>query len=260
MEYHLSKAGVVSGPHSQFFIIERIRDGSLKGDELVWRLGSDWVPLNELNDFASYWAPPEEEEDPENTIEIKPPALSSSVSPWLRFWARMLDYLWYVCVLAMILGTILPQSAVVWIWSSSNLNVVINSLLFLTFVPVEAFLLSRFGTTPGKALLKISVRHLDGNLPSFSRALFRSFQVYIKGVALWLPMVNLFAMTWSRIRLLQKGVTTWDESSETQVEHGKLETWRYVTLIVIFLIIAGVMMISLSMSKELLDQMHSLPK
>jgi len=62
MDYHLSIEGERSGPLSQFTLIDRIREGKLKGDELVWHLGlADWVKLRELDELSSYWPISEEQ-------------------------------------------------------------------------------------------------------------------------------------------------------------------------------------------------------
>ncbi|WP_075087925.1 DUF4339 domain-containing protein [Verrucomicrobium spinosum] len=87
MEYHLSIAGDRSGPHSQFRIIEQIREGLLKGDELVWRLGvPNWVPLRELDEFDGYWPPaPDVVAAAEAAKHVVPEDLDRP-RPWMRFW------------------------------------------------------------------------------------------------------------------------------------------------------------------------------
>ena len=56
MDYHLFIGGEQTGPLTQFQVISAIRDGSLKGDELSWTKGfSEWLPLNQIKDFAGYW-------------------------------------------------------------------------------------------------------------------------------------------------------------------------------------------------------------
>jgi hypothetical protein len=135
-----------------------------------------------------------------------------------------------------------------------------GTLLFLLYVPLEAWMLSRFGTTPGRALLRVQVRRLDGSLPSFQQALRRSFQVFIKGVALMLvpPFIQFFSMMWSRLLLEQRGVSSWDEDNETRVEHGEPETWRYLVLTGVIL---GVLMTLLLVLGQLdAANMSRLPK
>ncbi|WP_050030752.1 RDD family protein [Verrucomicrobium sp. BvORR034] len=262
MEYHLSIAGDRSGPHSQFRIIEQIREGLLKGDELVWRLGvPNWVPLRELDEFDGYWPPaPDVLAAAEVTKHVAREELDRP-RPWMRFWARMVDYFWFSFTLGLALRGLLPPEAAEVLMRPGMEQWLINSVTLLLFVPLEAWFLSQRGTTPGKALLRIQVRSLDGSLPTYQQALMRSVQVWLKGMGLCLvPVIALIAMAWWRIRLLQKGFTSWDESCHTRVEHGQPEPWRMVVLagLVALLLVLGVL--TLLMSKEMLEAMRNLPK
>src|SRR5437667_8868679 len=100
MEYHLSSAGERSGPHTQFQIIEGIREGRLQGDELVWRVGlQDWQPLRAVTEFESFWPLSEEMRLQAEHARMLARAELDRPRPWLRFWARMLDYFWFMLVL-----------------------------------------------------------------------------------------------------------------------------------------------------------------
>lgn len=79
MEYHLSIAGERSGPHTQFHIIEGIRDERLKGDELLWHVGlQDWQPLRTVREFEGFW-PVSEETRLRPRRHAKSPVLNSTV-------------------------------------------------------------------------------------------------------------------------------------------------------------------------------------
>jgi len=262
MDYHLSIDGSATGPHSQFTLIERIREGKLTGDELVWRLGMpEWVRLKDLEDLQSYW--PVSEDTIAKAEEARQIARTEldRPQPWLRFWARLLDYFWFGLCVWMVLSTLLPASALKWVLHLALTGVPLNSAIFLLYVPVEAWMLSRKGTTPGKALLRVQVSKLDGNLPTYEQALARSFQVFIKGVALWLPFISLLAMSWWRVRVMQKGSAPWDDANETRVEHGEPELWRFLVLGG-FIVAAGLgIAITMAMSKELTEAISGgLPK
>lgn len=261
MEYHLSIAGQKSGPHSKFSLISRIRDGELTRDVLCWRKGlSEWEPMGGLIDFEDCWPesdePPSDLNDPVEVIDQG----SNKPRPWFRFWARMLDYMWFGGLIWMLLSLLLPPEQLEWIMQKLLAGAPLNSMVFLLYVPLEAWLLSWRGTTPGRALMRIQVVRDDGSLLTFEQALWRSFQVFIKGVALLLPIAHLFAMAWWRVRLMQKGTTPWDESSKSVVVHGELEKWRYGVLAVIVAIMALGMVLSMALSKELMEQMQHLPK
>lgn len=261
MEYHLSIAGEKSGPHSKFFLIARIRDGELSRDMLCWRKGlPGWELLGELVDFEDCWPDGEEKSSANNTLVKGEDQGLNKPHPWYRFWARALDYMWFGGLVWMLLSLLLPQDKMEWIMKMVIAGAPLNSLVFLCYAPLEAWMLSWRGTTPGRALMCIQVLRHDGRLLTFEQALWRSFQVFVKGVALLLPIANLFAMAWWRVRLMQKGVTPWDESSKSTVVHGELEGWRYAVLAGMVAIMALGMALSVAMSKELIEQMQHLPK
>lgn len=258
MEYHLSIAGERSGPHSQFYLIEGIREGKLTGDELVWQKGQDeWKPLRTLNEFDGYWPVPEETLAQAEAARALARSSLDRPQPWLRFWARLLDYVCFFLVLGFLLRAFVPSDPQVWLTVPVLKYVPWDSIMMLLYVPVEAFMLSQVGTTPGRALLRIQVRRLDGGLPLFSQALRRSFQVFLKGLALGLPLVYLLAMAWWRLNLLQKGVTPWDEANETRVEHGEPEIWRFLVLGGVIL---GILVTVVLVGGRLAEEMSRLPK
>jgi hypothetical protein len=132
----------------------------------------------------------------------------------------------------------------------------------LFYVPVEAWCISRYGTTPGKALLRIQVCTLEGGLPTFRQALVRSFLVYVKGMGLGIYVVPLFTMSYSRVVLMQSGKTSWDRACGTRVEHGEPEMWRFLVVIAIMMGITFFLTVGLLlMSHEMMDALRSsLPK
>ena len=74
-------------------------------------------------------------------------------------------------------------------------------MLYLVSVSPESIFLSLFGTTPAKWLFGISVAHPGGDLFAFPEALNRSFQVFVQGVGLWIPIVALFTQLFAYRRL-----------------------------------------------------------
>jgi uncharacterized RDD family membrane protein YckC len=257
MEFHLSIAGERSGPHTQFYVIEGIREGRLKGDELLWHVGMpDWQPLRTVREFEGFWPVSEETRLQAEAARNVARAELDRPRPWMRFWARIFDYTWYSLLLRFVLSpwlSTVPQD----LSDLSPTVHIINALALLLYVPLEAWMLARFGSTPGRALLLVQVRRLDGGLPVFGQALRRSFQVCIKAMALGLPIISLVTMIWARLRLLQRGATPWDEANETRVEHGEPEPWRYLIVIAVIVSMAVLDMIALG---QIAEEMSRLPK
>jgi|SRR5882672_5967352 len=88
--------------------------------------------------------------------------------------------------------------------------------LLPAFIPVDAFELWLLGTTLGKFLFRLRVAS-DTRL-TYWQALKRSFLVWLcgqaAGIALLIPITAGIAYS----RLLEKGITFWDEVVGTRVE------------------------------------------
>jgi|GEM_PF-433817 len=242
MAYHLSIAGEKSGPFPGFAIIDRIREGSVSREDLVWRQGmAEWLPLGQVDEFDGYWPPSAEEiavQEEEQFREVES-LIHQQPHPWRRFWARMLDYVWYIGLIVFTLGVILGDSVTTWAEWVAKSYIPFEALVMMLYIPIEAWCLSTFGRTPGRILMKLQVESVDGNRASFKQALVRSVHVYVKGLGCWLPLLSLFMMSWSRIQLLRDGVSSWDKACATRVMSKPMERWRYVVLglVIAFLII-----------------------
>ncbi|MFQ5730064.1 MAG: RDD family protein [Waddliaceae bacterium] len=80
-----------------------------------------------------------------NTSSVDP-----QIRPWVRFWARQLDYSFGGLILA-VLDTFLLEVN----------DTAFPFIVIFAWVFVESWLLSAWGTTPGKFLLRVSVRTPD---------------------------------------------------------------------------------------------------
>jgi len=259
MEYFLIIEGQTTGPMGGFEVVSRIHEGLLRGEELGWRKGmAEWQPLRSMEDFAREWPiTPEEIAAAEEARALARHSLDTP-QPWLRFWARMLDYGWFTTVLCLLLAISLPQSAAKYLTGPGGLtgstegipgvSVLWWSLFIFLYTPFEAYCLSRYGATPGKALLRVQVRTLTGRLPSFGQALKRSIIVYVKGVGLGLPDFNFIMMGLAWMRLPLKQTTEWDAATGLRVEHGEPEAWRYG----IVLLAAVLMLVATRLAETLL--------
>jgi len=105
-----------------------------------------------------------------------------------------------------------------------------NISIFLWFF-VEAFLLSTWGFTPGKWLLKVTVRRkrkILGSKLSFFEALIRSFWVWFEGCGLGIPLIYLFTLIYSYYYLKGRGITRWDLGLDVKVTHEKIGVIRTI--------------------------------
>lgn len=162
---------------------------------------------------------------------------SAGPRPWLRWWARVIDTNLWVASLWLILaarGAEIDQSET-------------KGLVFLSlalWVPVEAILLSTFGTTPGKWLLNIKLRFVDGKRLTFGQSISRSAHVWLKGWGLGIPIVNLVALVISYNELVSKDISSWDEKGGTQILHGQLSILRKFLLIALIALLLLIILLA----------------
>jgi uncharacterized RDD family membrane protein YckC len=152
--------------------------------------------------------------------------------PWLRFFARMIDVqLWAILVFT-VLAAFQPLLPKIPNWVTGMI-----ALFLYNFVEATAFAL--YGTTTGKWFLRIEVRSATGDTLGFGRALGRVFSIWIRGMGLGIPLVNLFAMAACHGRLKSRGITEWDREGRFRVIHGTLGTGRRIMLVLLVVLCFG---------------------
>jgi len=166
----------------------------------------------------------------ENPVEYERETTEEAVHPrqWVRFWARMFDYSLFFLVMGLILRTFAFRIMMM------GGSIYLMICLFL-WVFIEAFLLSTWGTTPGKWLLRTSIRSSNYQKLTFSDALNRSFSVWWLGMGAGLPIVFVITMIVASVKLSNMGQTTWDRRNDYHIKHRKVGTARTVIIILYFL-------------------------
>ncbi|MBK1827680.1 RDD family protein [Haloferula rosea] len=249
-QWFFSEFEAQQGPVDEDVLVERFRSGSLPKETLVWAEGmTDWVPSTELETFANLGSPVESAVGGEAS-EVRsedgslspyaPPSAASQVAvaeqvtsgpqvrPWIRFWARSVDIMIFGVSLGIVLGMLLPEALEI---SDTLFNVLILAVIAL----LESVSLALFGTTPGKAIFRISIRNADGSKLSFGEALVRSLKVYYRGLGLGIPLVSLVTQITACTRLSNNGITSWDRDANLTVGHQTIQAWRwFLILLIIF--------------------------
>ena len=148
------------------------------------------------------------------------------VNPWIRFLARFFDYSLFFLVLwglRILLAGHFPLGRF------ENLI----PFEFFVWIPIEALLLSTWGTTPGKFFLKTDLR--QGRKPKldYMTALKRSFNVWFRGLGMGIPVINFLCLlvAYHRLRLFRQ--TSWDREENIIVSHHPIGRWRIVAAAVI---------------------------
>lgn len=112
--------------------------------------------------------------------------VEKEIHPWRRWLARWLDYMFWGAIMNFVWFVLLRVRPIP--GDFGNTLFTIGALAL--YVPMEAFLLHRFGTTPGKYIMGIRLEYIQGgNLP-YSEAIYRSLRVYVGGAGLGIPLVG----------------------------------------------------------------------
>lgn len=224
------------GPIPESKMQEMFDTGHLGSETLVWSESvKEWTPASKVESFRVKIIPSPP------PLPRKPPPIPSfekakrveeetvlKVRPWVRFWARYFDYILFSLVIGLVFGFVAPSLL-------DAPNIFIGMLIFFIWVFVEACLLSAWGTTPGKWLLKTTVRDSTGKKLPFSKALNRSFSVWLRGLGIGFPIVSLITLIVAHEKLTKKGVTTWDWEGGFVVSHKKIGTIRTMVAILFFI-------------------------
>lgn len=170
--------------------------------------------------------------------------------PWRRFFARMVDCsviltTWFLAVFILFVFlnqspeelTQLQQAA-----KYFDHPLLSYPILGAVYILSEAFILSRFGNTPGKKLYQIRLFYKQNKKPTFRVALKRTFMMWSVGMGLTVPLVNLYAFYMAHKRLVKTGVTLWDAEGGFQVSHGTWGGW-YMVWVVLVSVVAYLLLV-----------------
>lgn len=227
-KWYYIQDGKQLGPIPQEELLGILEMGVLDGETYVWTESmEEWERVKNLPCLKQN----KEEQGSEETNaeeEVKEipnfRILASMGRPWVRYWARQLDLLFASMIMCVFIPSITYQNAGFFSFG-----------MVLGWVFVESLLLSTWGTTPGKWLLKTRVERLDGAKISFLQALKRSFTVWFKGMGCGLQFVQIFAMVFSYHKLQKYGVTDWDLDGGYVVAHRTIGSRRILTIVLLVL-------------------------
>ncbi len=261
MEFYLSLDGSKVGPYSIFKVGDLLESGEINGDTLAWhRELETWKPIKDIPSLDAVRVitpdheppppslPPHVEEIGSSPLpsvepEQEVPALRRS-RPFVRFWARMFDYLLVSTLVFQVSDVPIPVAAPGEGFADLFARyleemqkpeaLVMARTLFFALIGwhfIEATLLHLIGTTPGKFLFGVSLTTATGERIPFLRSLGRSFYVYILGVGFYQFPFILIGMIFSFSRMNATGKCLWDQHLDLNVRQAPLSIVRLVLAI-----------------------------
>ncbi|WP_158515695.1 RDD family protein [Pararhizobium polonicum] len=205
-----------AGPVSADALLELAKSGAVKPDTLVWHAGmTAWEKAAKTSELELSF--------PEMLTDIAPIGRDLPLAgPWERLWARLLDVYIFTLVLggaAAVLADLYMPSFLVGFF---NLPGVLLDIIFLPFAGLAAAAIMRItGTTIGKAIVGIKVRRLSGpnTLPFLLK---REFKVWIFGLGIGLPLINLITMINQHRHISKTGSAGYDQGVAQVTSRGSL--------------------------------------
>lgn len=175
--------------------------------------------------------------------------LSTEIHPWRRWLARVLDYAVISAVMQFLVIVVFRVRPV----PEGFSGVLFDIMAGFLFAPVEAFLLSRWGTTAGKLVMGIRIEYIDGGNLSFRTALNRAWLVFQAGMGFCIPFVEpcvqiyryckLTGRTWHRFARYDQVILPeempWDEESEIIYSGKSGKRGAAAAVVLAFLILLG---------------------
>ena len=162
----------------------------------------------------------------------------SAVVPWRRFFARALD----LSMAELLVYGLLVFAFDVDLSSLSNwVNWLLGFLIWTVLMPLEAFCISHWGATPGKAILGLSVGDEQGRPLSFGAAAERTWDLLRWGFGFHIPIYSLYRSWVSYKELKRGGSPEWDW--HITVEAQPMRWWRPILYAAVSLLLAVVMIV-----------------
>lgn len=220
------------------------RKGQIDDTTPVWSTKLQaWLPYNEilseemlLGADLSYSKPHSAKDMP----RVKKSNLFP-VRPWIRFWARMIDYNCLGLINGIFFSHYFRYASLIFFPFFTF------ALIPLLWVPIEAILLSTIGTTPGKWILKVKISNKNRKRKylTFEQACKRSIAVWFFGMGCGIPIIQIIALILAKIRLSHTKTTIWDKKNRLIVRHDKVGILRICIVILFFFIIFFILMLQI---------------
>lgn len=227
MEVWIIVDGEKQGPFQDWDIRGRIGRGELAGDTPAWHQGMDeWTPLARTTAFGDDCLMRETVVRVQAVEDKVPPPLPQEMVLGRRFWARWVDIHAYL--------------AVWWLgmWAFARpIDAALGSLTLalvqlLPWFLLEAALVSRFGATPGKWLLGLTVANADGSRLAPGASLRRALRVMITGIGFGLGPLALFCQVFSLVMARRLGRPLWDHAGNHFVRASGISPLRIIAVVV----------------------------
>lgn len=145
--------------------------------------------------------------------------------PGRRLLARVLDWTIYYLIWTLVNMVFLRGKII----RGLLLMYADSMVVMLLMLILEPLMLSLIGTTPGKAVMGLTVRGDGGDKLPLKYSFRRTFQVFADGMGFNIIILNLLNMSWARRNCAEGKALLWEQENSYQIKDTA--PWRQVTVI-----------------------------
>lgn len=157
----------------------------------------------------------------------------TSIKPWRRFFARILDIVIFIAVFTVIIFSASQIQQYI-----AGLSMVAINMVFFIFAGVlSAIVIGLTGSSIGKCLFGIKIRNKYHRKLSIKEAFEREARIFVSGEAFGIPLIGTITMLFAYFKLRETGVTSWDSKG------GYTVAYRNNNIKQILLSCAGIMLL-----------------
>lgn len=149
--------------------------------------------------------------------------------PWLRYFARMIDYMFY---------SLLWRFILLHICRIHTGNLISLLLGIVSMLLLEGVFLSTIGTTLGKGIIGYTVRTMEGEKLTYKQAFIRTFQMWATGEGYRIPIYEWYRLYKSYIACSENQILPWDE--EYQYIKKEMNNKRVAVLVLSYFLLFGI--------------------
>ncbi len=151
--------------------------------------------------------------------ELREDSVPKVSSPWCRYFARTIDMAVYISLWYAFLSLVLHINIMETGLTGTVLDIVVSACILLL---AESFMLSRFGTTPGKFVFGLRVTAETGACLTWSEAFHRTWTVLKRGSGLGIPIYDIIR-EYKSYKACKRGETLdWEEETVLWLDEGRV--------------------------------------
>jgi len=224
-------------------LLEKRRSEVSRSQTICRTMRSDGVQYSTLN--AQTYLDAMQRAYPTPVTVPKEDAIPKVKAPWRRYFARSIDMGIYSLIWAAFLAVAFHINMLDRNILEKLLDAVVTMLMLLL---IEPLLLNRFGTTPGKWLLGLSVVDSDGRKLSYLDGFVRTANVIMDGYGLQIPVFSLYRL-WKSYKAVKADDTlSWEGETVLQLRDEKL--WRGAVYVLAEAAIMGLLLVAVFISRQ----------